>query len=227
MGWGGLGSITGGVFGGILGNSADAQGRAADKQVAAINHATDIQNEQFKQTRADNMPALEARNSSLQRMRELLGIGGDTTASDYGSLAGAINPGDVTKEDGYQFGLNQGLTSLNNQMGARGMRNSGAALKAATRYGTDYATTKYDNAFNRVIANRNAQLNPLQSVAGAGQTGASTIAQAGQNYANNASENALQIGNVGAAKSIGTANIWQGAANQIIGAGLNYLGGGR
>jgi len=227
MGWGGIGSIVGGVFGGILGNSADAQDRAADKQVAAINESSRIQDKQFQQTRADNMPALDARNASLQRMRELLGIGGDTGSSDYGSLGSSTSPIDVQNEAGYQFGLNQGMNALNNQLAARGMRNSGAALKQAARYGTDQATRYYDNAFNRLQTDKNNLLNRYGTLTGAGQVGANTIAQAGQNYANNASENALQIGNVGAAKSIGTANIWQGAANQVLGAGLNYLGGGR
>jgi len=223
MGWGSIGGLVGGVFGGILGNSVDAQGRAADKQVNAINRSTDIQDRQFQQVRQDNMPLMDARNVSLDRMRTLLGLGGDSSSKDYGTLGGAISPSNVQNEAGYQFGLNQGLTAQGNMLGARGMRNSGAAIKAATRYGNDYATTKYDNAFNREIANRQQQLAPLNSLAGFGQQGVNSINQAGQNYANAASENALQIGNVGATKSIGQANIWQGAANQ----GLGFLMGGR
>ena len=225
MGWGGIGSIVGGVFGGILGNSADAQDRAADKQVAAINESSRIQDKQFQQTRADNMPALDARNASLQRMRELLGIGGDTASKGYGSLGGGINPGDVQNEAGYQFGLNQGLTAQSNQLGARGMRNSGAAIKAATRYGNDYATTKYDNAFNRIVANRSAQLNPLQSLAGASQTGASTVANAGGNYANTVSGNQTALGNALGANSLAQGNIWGGALNQIGSAAKGWYSG--
>lgn len=214
MSWIAAAIVGGAALGsGIL--QSNAAGRAADKQAAASAASNETQRYMYDTTREDNMPALESRNAALQKMRELLGVGGDTSAKGYGSLGGAINPGDVTKEAGYQFGLNQGLTSLNNQMGARGMRNSGAALKAATRYGTDYATTKYDNAFNREVANRSAQLNPLQSLAGAAQTGASTVANAGQNYANGVSSNQAALGNALGASSIANGNIWGNTLNQL------------
>ena len=201
------------LLGGAL--QSKASGRAADKQAASAAEANATQRYMYDQTREDNMPALEARNDSLQRMRELLGIGGDTASKGYGSLGGGINPGDVQNEAGYQFGLNQGLTAQSNQLGARGMRNSGAAIKAATRYGNDYATTKYDNAFNRIVANRSAQLNPLQSLAGASQTGASTVANAGSNYATNTGNNITALGNAQAANSLAQGNIWGGALNQL------------
>lgn len=227
MGWGSIvGAVTGGAWGAAQGNQADAAGRAAKKQQQSLDRATEIANEQFQQTRQDNMPALDARNASLDKMRLLLGIGGDKTAAGYGSLSGSIQPGDVQNEAGYQFGLNQGLTAQNNLLGARGMRNSGAAIKAATRYGNDYATTHYDNAFNRIVSDRNQQLNPLSVLAGAGQVGANTVAQAGQNYANTAGNNAIQSGNVGAAQSMGQANAWTNALNQGVSLGKNFLMGG-
>lgn len=201
------------LLGGAL--QSKASGRAADKQAASAAEANATQRYMYDQTREDNMPALDARNASLQRMRELLGIGGDTASKGYGSLGGGINPGDVQNEAGYQFGLNEGLKAQNNMLGARGMRNSGAALKAAPRWVTDYATTKYDNAFNRIVANRSAQLNPLQSLAGASQTGASTVANAGGNYANAVSGNQTALGNAQAANSLAQANIWGGTVNQL------------
>lgn len=195
--------------------TSNAAGRASDKQLQGSRESNATQKAMYDQTREDNMPALDARNASLQRMRELLGIGGDAASKGYGSLGGGINPGDVQNEAGYQFGLNQGLTAQSNQLGARGMRNSGAAIKAATRYGNDYATTKYDNAFNRIVANRSAQLNPLQSLAGASQTGASTVANAGGNYANTVSGNQTALGNAMGANSLAQANIWGGTVNQL------------
>ena len=201
------------LLGGAL--QSKASGRAAAKQAASAAEANATQRYMYDQTREDNMPAIEARNASLQRMRELLGIGGDTASKGYGSLGGGINPGDVQNEAGYQFGLNQGLTAQSNQLGARGMRNSGAAIKAATRYGNDYATTKYDNAFNRIAANRSAQLNPLQTLAGASQTGASTVANAGGNYVNAVSGNQTALGNAMAANSLAQGNIWGGTVNQL------------
>jgi hypothetical protein len=217
--------ITGGaaLAGGIL--SSNAAGRAANKQLQASQESNATQKAMYDKTREDNMPALDARNASLQRMRELLGIGGDAASKGYGSLGGGINPGDVQNEAGYQFGLNQGLTAQSNHLGARGMRNSGAAIKAATRYGNDYATTKYDNAFNRIVANRSAQLNPLQSLAGASQTGASTVANSGNNYANTVSGNQTALGNALGANSLAQGNIWGGALNQIGSAAKGWYSG--
>lgn len=221
MGWG--------SFLGVLGLQADQQSnaiaRATDKQQAGLDRSTDIANQQFQQTRQDNMPALDARNASLDKMRMLLGIGGDKTASGYGSLGGAINPGDVSLEPGYKFGLDQGMRGLNNQLRAQGKAGGGSMIKAGTRYATDYASTKYGDAFNREIANRNQQLNPLSVLAGAGQVGASTIAQAGQNYASTAGNNAIQYGNVGAAKSMGSFNAWNNALNQGLSMGKQAMGG--
>jgi len=213
MPWAAAAAVGGAVLGAsIQGNAAE---NAADTQANATRESNATQKAMYDQTREDNMPALDARNASLHRMRELLGIGGDAASRGYGSLGGGINPGDVQNEAGYQFGLNQGLTAQSNQLGARGMRNSGSAIKAATRYGNDYATTKYDNAFNRIVANRSAQLNPLQSLAGASQTGASTVANAGGNYANTVSGNQTALGNAMGANSLAQANIWGGAVNQL------------
>lgn len=211
MPWTAAAIVGAAVVGAVASNSA------SNKQSKAANHATDIGQQEYDQTRQDNMPALNARNASLSRLQDLLGISGNTGATGYGSLGGPINPGDVTNSPGYQFGLHQGQTTLNNQEVARGMSNSGQALKAAAQYGTDYATTKYDDAFNREVANRSAQLNPLQSAAGLGQTGASTIAASGANFANQAGQNAIGAGNAQAAATLATGNAISGGLNQYAG----------
>lgn len=183
--------------------------KASDTQASATKDANATQKYMYDQTREDNMPALDARNWSLQQLQNLLG--------DKGALSGPINPGDVMNEPGYQFGMDQGQQALSRQMASRGMYNSGAAMKSAARYGNDYATTKYDNAFNREVANRNAQLNPLQSLAGLGQSGANSIAAAGGNYANQVGNNLTSLGNAQAASQLAGANTWGNALNSLGG----------
>ena len=177
MTWGmvAVGAAT--VVGGAI--ASDSSRKAANTQADAARDANNTQREMYDQTRADNMPALEARNASLARMRELLGIGGNAGSKGYGSLAGPTQVGDVTRDPGYQFGMQQGQNTLNSQLTARGMRNSGAALKAAARYGNDYGTTKYNEAWNRVNSDNTNAFNRLASVSGLGQTGASMVGQAG------------------------------------------------
>lgn len=227
MPWGAAIAVGGAVLGSAI--SADASRSAANKQADASAAANQTQQDQYNQTRQDNMPALEARNASLSRLQDLLGISNNKSASGYGSLGGQVSAGDVQNEAGYQFGLQQGQSGLNKQLAARGMLNSGAALKAASRYANDYATTKYDNAYNRALSNRNQQLNALQSVAGLGQTGANTIGAAGTNYANNVSSNQTSLGNALGASSVANGNTWANTANQLGGWYSNYAqrnGGG-
>lgn len=181
--------------------------KAAQQQAESASAADATQRYFYDTTREDNMPALEGRNWAIEQLRERLG----------GAYGQRIDPGDVTQEPGYQFGRQESMNALNATLAARGMRNSGAALKAATRFGNDYATTKYDNAFNREVANRSAVLNPLQSFAGLSQTGASTIAGAGQNTANALSANAIGLGNAQAAARIGGANALGDTINRAAG----------
>lgn len=224
MSWIAAAAIGGSLVSGYM--QADAANNAADAQSEASARSDATQRYMYDQTRTDNMPALDARNQSLNRMRELLGISDNKSAQGFGSLGGRINPGDITQEAGYKFGLDQGLKAQSNMLGARGMRNSGAALKAAARYGTDYASTKYDSAFNREVANRSAQLNPLQSLAGLAQTGASTVANAGQNYATNVGNNATNLGNALGAGAMAQGNIWGNTVNQLGSLAKGFKWGG-
>ena len=120
--------------------------------------------------------------------------------------------------------MSEGLKALDRQAAARGGLISGAALKAATRYGQDKASDEYMNAFNRYQTNRTNQLNPLQSLMGAGQTAANTLGTAGQNYANQAGEAYMGAGNARASGYMGGANALTGALNQGINAyGYNQM----
>ncbi len=196
-------------------SKSSSQANAAEQAAADKANATQLQ--MYNQTRQDNMPALQARNASLAKLQDLLGIGGNPNSPGYGSLSGSINPGDVTKDPGYQFGLDQGMRGINNSLAARGMRDSGSALMAADRYGTDYATTKYDDAFNRQLQNRQQQLNPLLSVGGLAQVGTSQIGQAGSLYGQQAGNNAMYAGDAAAQNALAQGSIRGNMANQMAG----------
>lgn len=202
-GWVAGTTIVGAVGGALI--ASDSSRSAANKQADAANASTDAQERMYQQTREDNAPALQARNTALQRLQALLG----TNSTPSGA--------DVQNEAGYQFGLGQGQQALQRQATARGMSNSGQALTAAARYGNDYATTKYNDAFNRLQSSRQQSWNEGASLAGLGQTGASQVAASGQNAANVASSNALAVGNTQAAATIAQGNTWANAGNQLAG----------
>lgn len=120
------------------------------------------------------------------------------------------------QDPGYQFRLTEGLKALDRQAAARGGLISGGALKAAQRFGQQEASQEYANAFNRY-------LNPLQSLAGVGQTGAYSLGREGLGYGTSANQLAmtnmanqgnlaLQMGNIRASQ-YGTAG---SALNRLL-----------
>ena len=88
-------------------------------------------------------------------------------------------------DPGYGFRMSEGMKALERSAAARGGLLSGATLKGVQRYGQDLASQEYQNAFNRYQTERAARLNPLQSLAGVGQTTANTLGAAGTNYGQN------------------------------------------
>lgn len=203
----------GAAIGGALGGGLDSS-NAADAQSAAAKRADQTQRYMYDTTRADNMPALEARNSALAEMRRLLGIGAD---GKPGEMSSQLTAQQVQAEPGYQFGLQQGQQALQRAQTARGMSNSGQALTAAARYGNDYATTKFGDAWNRLEQGRTNQFNRLSTTAGMGSAGAGTVAAAGQNAANNIAANALGVGNARAASILSNSANQTGVVNQLAG----------
>jgi len=91
-------------------------------------------------------------------------------------------------DPGYEFRLGENEKALQRMQSAGGTRYGGGALKAALRYGQDYASSEFSNAVNR----RNAELGYLFSLAGFGQQGIATAGQAGGNAANNSGNILMQ-----------------------------------
>lgn len=148
----------------------DAAGQSIDAQERMFNRQVDLQ-EPFRQT------GLTAQN----RMMALLGIGQDRTAPDFGKYAGDFGMRDFQADPGYGFRLSEGMKALERSAAARGGLLSGATMKGITRFGQDTASGEFMNAFNRYQTNRSNQLNPLQSLMGAGQTSTNALtAAAGQ-----------------------------------------------
>jgi hypothetical protein len=145
------------------------------------------------------------------------GINVDPNSPDYGKYARDFGMSDFQADPGYAFRLSEGQKALDRSAAARGGMISGAALKAAGRYGQDMASQEFTNAFNRYQTNRSNQLNPLQSLMGAGQSATNFVGSAGQNYATNA-------GNAYGAAGQAAASGYMGQAN-AVGQGVSqYLG---
>ena len=197
------------VAGAVVGSSligANAASSAASAQSSAANRAADLQNAQYQQTRQDQMPWMQAGQTALNALTPL--------ATNYQKFG----MDQFTQDPGYAFRLQQGQKALDASAAARGGLISGNALRAAQGYGQEMGSQEYQNAFNRYQTERNAQLNPLQSLAGVGQT---TAAQLGQTGA----ANAANVGNLITGGAAANAAGMVGGANAItsgLGTYLNY-----
>lgn len=109
---------------------------------------------------------------------------------------------------GYQFRYNQGMDALNTGWAARGMLNSGAAIKSAQEYGQNIASGEFGN-----------YLNALGNQQGVGLSAAGAQAGVGTNYANTISANNNALASVQAnaalARGQNTANMWGTAASAL------------
>jgi hypothetical protein len=187
---------------------SQAAGKAANTQAAASDRAAQLSNEQFQQTRQDQMPWLQAGARALNKLEGAV----DYTPFSYNAM---------TADPGYAFRLSEGQKALDRTAAARGGLISGSALKAAERYGQDMGSQEYTNAFNRYQQERAAKLQPLQSLAGVGQSTAANLGSAGAANAN-AMGNYLTGGAAAqAAGTVGQAN----AINQGLSTYLNYSQG--
>jgi hypothetical protein len=195
------------VAGAVIGSSligGSAAKSAASTQSAAADRAAELQNQQFQQTRQDQMPWMQAGQTALNALTPL--------ATNYQKFG----MGQFQQDPGYAFRLSEGQKALDRSAAARGGLISGGALKAAQRYGQDMGSQEYMNAFNRYQTERTAQLAPLQSLAGVGQT---TAAQLGQTGA----ANAANVGNLMTGGAAAQAAGQVGAANALTGGLGTYL----
>ena len=232
-----------GIMEGIMGASAllgaSSSRSAASAQADSADRAAQLQADQYAQQRADQEPFRQAGLTSQNRLMELLGVGGNAGAAGYGKYGRDFGMEDFQQDPGYGFRLSEGLKGLDRQAAARGGLISGAALKAATRYGQEMGSQEYQNAFNRYQTNRSNQLNPLQSLMDAGQTSTNALGSAGQNFANQAGQDYMGAGNARASGYMGTANALSGGLSQYLnynqgqnmlnalrGSGSPYGGGG-
>lgn len=211
-----VGSIIGAgasLLGGAM--AASAAGKAADTQAGAANKAAKLQREMWLKNLELNAPFREAGLKAQNRLLDYLGLSDNTGATGYGSATQPFTMANFEADPGYKFRLSEGLKALDANAAARGGLISGNALKAAQGYGQNLASEEYQNAFNRYYKEREAKLNPLQSLLGQGQTTSQALGTAGQNYATNAGNDINAGGAARASGYLGAANAWNSALGGV------------
>jgi hypothetical protein len=200
----------------LLGASASKS--AANTQAAATDRAGEVQREMFQEQNRLQEPFRQGGMAAQNKLLTYFGLPGGTEGGDFGKYARDFGMSDFTTDPGYGFRLAEGQKTLDRQAAARGGLISGGALKAAQRYGQEMGSQEFQNAFNRYQTNRANQLQPLQSLMGAGQTATNTMGAAAANYGTNAG-NLITSG--GAARASG----YVGGANALtsgLGQYMNY-----
>jgi hypothetical protein len=188
--------VGGAVIGGVASNMA--AGKASDAQVQAGQESNATQLAMYNQTRADQEPWRKAGMGALDQMSAGTAPGGDFNR-DF-TLA------DFQKDPGYQFRMDQGSDALQASAAARGALLNGGTLKALSRYGQDYASGEYSNAYNRFNNDRTQRFNRLSSLAGTGQTAATNVGNMGTQTAYGIGQTQQAMGNARASGYVGQAN---------------------
>jgi hypothetical protein len=199
------------VAGAMVGTAligANASSKAAKTQAAAAGQATELEREMFERNIELNAPFREAGVNALNKLVPL------TDYKDFGMDQFRADPG-------YSFRMSEGMKGLERSAAARGGLLSGSMLKGIQRFGQDLGSQEYQNAFNRYGIERERRLNPLQSLAGVGQTTSQQLGAAGTQMAGN-------VGNLITGGAAARASGYVGQANALTGAlntGLNYYQG--
>lgn len=216
------------VGGAMLSSSASRS--AASTQADAATEASALQAQIAREQIAAQERMFE-RQVELQEPWRKVGINAleQIQGGAYGlptAFTGKVN---MMADPGYQFRLSEGLKSLDRQAAARGGLISGAALKGAQRFGQDYASQEYQNAYNRALTEYNAQMqragagyNRLAGQAGIGQTATSQLTNAAGAYGSNVSN---ILGASGAAQAAGLTDAAAARASGYVGS-ANALTGG-
>lgn len=122
---------------------------------------------------------------------------------------------DPVTQLGYESGLEEGRRALKNMAPLTFGSDSGAAIKAMTKFGQDYAGQRAAESQNRFEGNKSNVFNRLMAMIGGGQVANQVNAAAGANMANNVAGMTTAMGNANAASRIGQANAWTGALGNL------------
>ena len=185
------------------GMSSSAAKSAAQTSANAADRATELQRQMFERQVELQEPWRQAGVNALAKLQ---------TAAEYTPFGMQ----QFQADPGYGFRLAEGQKALERSAAARGGLISGAALRAAQRFGQDLGSQEYQNAFNRYQAERAATLNPLQSLAGLGQTSTNALTGAAGTYG-------TTVGNIYQNQAANMGNM-QLARGSIYGNALGSIG---
>lgn len=150
-----------------------------------------------------------------------LGVGeaGAPIPKEYGSLNKKFSVEDFWADPvtqlGYQYGADLGTKALYNASPLTTGRDSGAALKELTKFGTDYAGSKAGESYGRFEGEKTNVFNRLMAMVGGGQVANQATGAAGVATANTNANLMTSQANANAAAGIAGANAWSGGVKNL------------
>lgn len=195
----------------ILGHNSINAGM--DTQIQTTKEANALLEKVYNQQREDIQPWNQQGLAALAQMGDS-DFKRDFTAADF------------QKDPGYEFRMAEGQKALERSAAARGSIHGGAALKALARYGQDFASNEYGNAYNRFNADRDRRFGRLSSIAGFGQNAMGQLVSAGGNFGQAVAQNHTGLGNAIAAGNMAKANANQALLSGLMKAGATAASGG-
>lgn len=188
------------VIGGGTAIAASNKASKTAQQTAAQNNA--FQQQIYASNKDTLQPYISTGNKATQSIESLLGLGGDSAAANaaFDAYKGSTE---------YTSRLAEGSKQVTAALGGKGLLDSGAALKALTKYGQTFASNEFGN-----------YLGNLQTQQQTGLGAASALAGNGQNYANAVSANNNAASNTAANAALSNA----GAVNSVLGSAISAYG---
>jgi hypothetical protein len=219
-GWVAGAIVTGAVVGGVASSSAaKTQARATEAATAAQTASTEKAIDAQALAAEKGIEAQERmfeRQVALQEPWRVAGVNALNKLIPMSMEYQPFTAREFQADPGYAFRLNEGIKALDRSAAARGGLLSGNQLRGVTEYGQNLASQEFTNAFNRYQAERAARMQPLQSLAGVGQSASNTLAgaagQLGTGIAN-------AYGQLGAGTASAYSQLGQNVGANLIGAG--------
>ncbi len=200
-----VGALAGGTLGmGVSG--ATIAGEASEKASEAAQQGTNAQLQMYFDNVNRMAPWTEAGKRAL-----------GTLESNVMAGPGEFRP---EEQPGYKFGYQEFVEKpLLQQASATGKLRSGNVLRALSDRAQNYASTQYDSWLNRWLT----KMQPLQSLAGLGQTSATAVGQAGTQTGQGIAQTSMAGGNALAAGQINQANALTGGIKGATGVTLDSI----
>ncbi len=207
-------AAAGAVGGAVIG--AKAQSKSARRAAATAQQTADKNNALQRETYAKNesalAPYMERGNVAGSNLNALLGLAPANDTATAPAAESAFKS--YLDSTGYKFQMDEGTDAINTNMAARGLLESGAALKSLQSYGQNTGKAFFKD-----------YLGLLDNQQRLGLSGASALAGVSQNFANATSANNNNAGSAAANAQLisgqSTANMW----SQIGGAVGQFAGG--